>query len=688
VRTARTRRALVCGVFFLALCLRFLYVWQISRAPFYNLRIGDAEAYHVWAQRIAAGDWLGQGVFYQSPLYPYFLAIIYTVFGESVTAVRLIQACIGAGSCALLAAAGVSLFGQAGATAGLLLAIYPSAIFLDGLLEKSPLVTLFTASLLALLALPTGDGVQVGRRTVRRSFGIGVVLGLLALSRENALLLIVPLLLWIGATAKPARLLASVALVAGCAFVLLPVGLRNYAVGGEFHLTTSQFGTNFYIGNHAGAKGVYEPLVVGHGSAADERQDATRLAEQASGRALSPAEISDFWTKRSLDYIRSQPAGWLKQMARKVALTFNATEVADTESQDVYAEWSWLLRMLRPFNFGVLFGMAALGAVFTAGSWRRLRFLYAVAATYALSVVVFYVFARYRFPLVPVFMIFAAGGLAEISSRKRRSTVYPRTLALAAAVAVVAVAFACLPLENEREARATHYLDIATVLGKDPGRFEQSMTFYKRALDQAPGFPQAYFGIGTLLARAGRPQEAIPNYRVALQSWPNDSEIRFNLGLALVATGQSQEGLQQLTEALRLRPDDPEMHVALAKVLISVRRPQEAAGHYQQALAIQPKSVPAMVGLGVALTELGRPDEAIEKYGQALEMDPQNGNAHNNLGWTLAGQGRIAEAVPHFERALAIDPGDENARRNLQEAKKLIGETLTPTDMSPGGRAR
>ena len=51
----------------------------------------------------------------------------------------------------------------------------------------------------------------------------------------------------------------------------MPVGLRNKAVGGEFHLTTSQLGPNFYIGNHAGAIGTYEALVVGHGSAADER---------------------------------------------------------------------------------------------------------------------------------------------------------------------------------------------------------------------------------------------------------------------------------------------------------------------------------------------------------------------------------------------------------------------------------
>ena len=62
-----------------AFLLRSLYIWQIADAPFFELRIGDGEAYHLWAQRIAAGDWLGQDVFYQAPLYPYFLAVVYRI---------------------------------------------------------------------------------------------------------------------------------------------------------------------------------------------------------------------------------------------------------------------------------------------------------------------------------------------------------------------------------------------------------------------------------------------------------------------------------------------------------------------------------------------------------------------------------------------------------------------------------
>jgi hypothetical protein len=43
--------------------------------------LGDARGYDQWAQRLADGDWIGTEVFYQAPLYPYFLGVIYAVAG-------------------------------------------------------------------------------------------------------------------------------------------------------------------------------------------------------------------------------------------------------------------------------------------------------------------------------------------------------------------------------------------------------------------------------------------------------------------------------------------------------------------------------------------------------------------------------------------------------------------------------
>jgi tetratricopeptide (TPR) repeat protein len=664
-QTTRGRHALAY-IWLLALAVRCLYLWQISHAPFYDLRLGDADAYDAWARRIASGDWIGHGVFYQAPLYPYVLAVLYRSLGDSVTVVRVVQALLGATSCALLATAAASFVGhQRAVIAGVLLAVYPPAIFLEGLLEKSSLVTFFTVLLLWLVAKPPAQMIA------RRWLGAGAALGLLTLTRENALLLMLPLLLWIVLAPAPThtRSSAACALAAGCLAMLLPVGLRNLAAGGGFHLTTAQFGPNFYIGNHAGASGTYEALTVGHGSAADEQEDAVRLAEQSSGRTLTASEVSTFWSNRAWNDIRSQPIAWIRLLARKTALTFNTAEIGDTETLDVYAEWSTLLRALRPFDFGVLLGLAALGAVLTASSWRRLWLLYALAAAYAVSVVLFYVFARYRFPIAPVLMILAVGGMVEAAMLIQRRQI--RRLAPALAAAAGAAIVAHVPLENARASRATHYADIGAAMAKDPNRTGQAIEFYERALGEAPEIPAAQFGLGTILARMGRPSDAIAHYESAVRAWPDYAEARYNLGLALAAVGRRDEAAHQLEESVRLRPDDVEAHLALAKLTIALQRPDQALTQYDTTLARQPGNVKALVGSGVALTQLGRWREAVERYERALTLAPDDVEAHNNLGYTLASEGHIDEALPHFERALALSPNDENARRNLEQAKRI-----------------
>jgi len=649
---------LAVGIF--AFLVRCMYLYQIHDAPFYGIRIGDADAYHQWARRIAAGDWLGDGIFYQAPLYPYLLALIYKIFGDSVTTIRVIQAALGAVSCVLLAAAAISLFGRRGVIGGIGLAIYPPAIFLDGLLEKSSLVTFLTCALLALLCIP------VERMTPRRWLGVGAVLGLLSLTRENALILAAPMLAWI---VLKARWRAAAAFAIGTLAILVPVGIRNYAVGGEFLLTTSQFGPNFYIGNHAGASGLYEGLVAGHGNAADERDDATGLAEQAQRRKLTPGEISSYWTGRALDYIRAQPGAWAALLARKFALTFNASEMPDSESQDVYAESSWLLRLFRPLDFGLLLGLAVLGAALTSRQWARLWILYAVIAAYAVSVALFYVFARYRFPIIPVLLLLAAGGIIYAFDRARAEGW--RKLAVPAALAIAALIFARLPLANAQATRAPHYLNIAAALAKDPAQSDRAAEFFQRALQEAPDFPSAHMGLGALLNRAGRHAEAIPHFRAAITLSPEFSEAHYNLGLALAATGAIDDAVQEFNEALRLRSADADTHFALAKALVTRKQPELAARHYKEGLAIQPRNAAALAGFGVALTQLGRIDDAIRQYQLAIEADPNSATAHNNLGFTLANQGKIAEAIPHFERALAIDPNFTNARQNLEQARQF-----------------
>ena len=151
----------------LALAVRFFYLWEIHDAPGFTRLVGDGVVYDDWARALAAGDWLGQGIFYQAPLYPYFLGVLYAVFGHNLLAVRIVQCILGALACALLGAAGSRLFCRTiGVFSGILLAVYPTAFFADGLIQKSSLDIFFVAidpkssSALANLATALGGAGQ------------------------------------------------------------------------------------------------------------------------------------------------------------------------------------------------------------------------------------------------------------------------------------------------------------------------------------------------------------------------------------------------------------------------------------------------------------------------------------------------------------------------------------------------
>src|SRR5207245_2431638 len=135
-----------------ALGLRLLHLWQTHDQLVSRTLMGDAFAYDGWARRIAAGDWLGRDVFYQSPLYAYWLAGIYGL-GGNVVAARVVQSILGAVSCVLLAKAAEHFFcRRVGWVAGIMMAVYPTAIFFDGVIQTSSLDLLLVSMLLFPLA--------------------------------------------------------------------------------------------------------------------------------------------------------------------------------------------------------------------------------------------------------------------------------------------------------------------------------------------------------------------------------------------------------------------------------------------------------------------------------------------------------------------------------------------------------
>ena len=614
-----------------ALLLRLVYLKEMSGTPFFAVLIGDGKAYDEWAQRIAGGQWIGSEVFYQTPLYPYFLAAVFKLAGHRLIVARLVQVTIGALSCVLVGLAGKRFFNQKVAViAALLLAIYPPAIFFDGLIQKSVL-DLF---LITLILVAIGEFRE--RQRLKWLIVMGLALAAFTLNRENARILYPILVVWILIYFRPQSLAKrtswAVALTLSMAALLAPVAIRNYYVGGEFLVSTSQLGPNLYIGNHAGARGSYEPLVPGHGNAEFERNDAKQLAERAIGKPLSPSQVSDYWVGRSIEYMRSQPGSWLRLLGRKLLLAINAKEAVDTESIEAYSEYSFVLRSLRWMNFGVLLTLAAIGVWLMRDAARRVFILYLMFAAMVLSTALFFVVARYRYPLVPFVVLFAAGAISFIPNFRRLSRAQ---IVVAAVVGIGCAILVSLPLK---------------ALGDE-----------------------TFLNVGEELVRLNQPAQALPLLRRAVSIAPTSPAPHYNLGLALRQIGNRETSLNEFNEAIRLNPNYFEAHAAKALTLADSGRQTEALVEFREALRLRPDSATTHVGLADSLVNMGDNSDAIVEYQKATELAPELFEAHYRLAQAYVRTNQFAQAVDSLQKALAIAnaQGKNELARQIQNGIEM-----------------
>ncbi|MBM4260162.1 MAG: tetratricopeptide repeat protein [Deltaproteobacteria bacterium] len=637
VRREWSDLAVCTTIGFAAFFVRLICLFQIESIPvFYHLP-GDPLAYDLWAQRIVAGDWIGQSVFYQAPLYPYFLAVLQLFLGHDLWAIRVAQLILGAAACSLIYLTGKNFFSRtAGIAAALLLCFYGPAVFYGSVIDKT-VTDLFLVTLL--LYLVSVAAVQPQRWNF---LAIGAALGLLALSRENALIWLPLLPIWVlfyfHFETPKVRWQRLALFVFGLALVLLPVGLRNYAVGGQLALTTSQMGPNFYIGNNPSADGTYGSIRLVTGEKQFEQAEARRLAEQAAGRPLTLAEVSSYWMGRALDYIRTEPAEWLFLLWKKWLIVWNVRELEDSDDFYLYQKWSWLLALLGWINFGVLAPLAAAGVAAKLNEWRKLWLLCGLLLSFAAGVALFFVFGRYRFPLTPFLTLFAAVAIVESIELYRRQR-FGRLAALAA-VALLAAVFVYWPVVGRPGPSAPGYTYLANGYAKQ-GNIDDAIRSAQAALQIDPSYGVAHYNLANFYVERRRFDEAISHYQHALKVYPRYLDARGNLGRAFALAGKFSEAVEQYGLALKLQPNEPRIYL----------------------------------GLGEVAVLRGQFGEAIEHLNNAVKHDPSSPLAHTNLGRVFAAQGDLKRAIGHFREAVRLAPESAEARRNLALALAEAGMT-------------
>ncbi|NNE09423.1 MAG: hypothetical protein HKN20_12755, partial [Gemmatimonadetes bacterium] len=339
----------------------------------------------------------------------------------------------------------------------------------------------------------------------------------------------------------------------------------NASRGGGFAVTTVQAGPNFYIGNHRGATGTYEELRPGRQDPRFEGADARAIAEEESGRTLTAAEVSQFWVRQALAEMGEAPGESLALMMRKLRLAWNQYEVPDAWGMAFYREQSRAFRFLAPLHFGVVAPLAILGLAASLRGKRRRAVLWFAAAAAGVTVFValFYIFGRYRAPLVPVLIPVAACGiLALVRALRARDT---SALGKYGAVLAVSMIVINIPMLEEPLEESVSFVN-AALFHIDREEWEPAERYLQSALALDPQSPSGYRELGRVLIAQEKFQEGAVALDRAAQLAPGWVNPRIDKGELLMRFGRFDEALIEYREADRLLPGNEFIRGRLAEL--------------------------------------------------------------------------------------------------------------------------
>lgn len=347
---------------------------------------------------------------FQPPVYPLFLAGLLKLSAGEMTLLaplQIVLSCLTIGLLFLLVRA-LSGGEVPALLACLMMAFYPPLVVYAALPSTVTLETLFVIIGLLTTVL-----------SVQRSPGYGMVAGLSLAAgglTRSPLLLLIPIAilwcLWVVRRGAVRRLLAPLLILLGAVVLLAPWIRYNQQTHGTWMLGGTNGGLNFWIGNNPQATGEYT--------------FPTQIDRQLVLQTVDWSELARdrFFYQQGFEYLREHPGASANLALRKLTyfLFFRPSIGSSYLSSGVQvglASKLFIAAWLALLPFGIY------GLLKTWSQNRGHMLLLAAFASQAVVAMLFFAGTRFRTPLDPLVIIWAAVGLLSMarSLRQRFTTI-------------------------------------------------------------------------------------------------------------------------------------------------------------------------------------------------------------------------------------------------------------------------
>lgn len=530
-------------IFFFSFIVRLVFLFQFKTDPFFNLLTLDSEYYSNWAIEIAKGSCLGNEVYFTSPLYAYFLAVLYRFFNYDIYWVLMTQFFLGSIHCVLIYLIGKRFFGEVvGLIGSLIAALFGFFIFLEGQILKNSLAYLLSTSafLIYLISREKQKNILL--------ILVGVLTGLTSLVIPN-FIVFAPLLcitLFIEKARPLNKMYGIVAVIAGLIFTIGPVALRNYYVGDDLVLISYNGGVNFFLGTDKETDGGLKRSKLIQQVPLKEESSSKYIAEKTFGKILKPSEISHFWYVKAHNIIREDPVAYLNLILRKIYRFWNWRELTDNLDYYYFSE-KYIVLNLPLFSFGMIIPLAFLGMWLSRNEIKRLLPAYIFVLSFTFSSIPFPIFGRYRAPILPILMIFAAYGITTTLHKITKKELND----LAIGVSIFLISFVIINSGDEKHNFSYMHQILGQIYLKQ-GKTDNAVAELKIAIRMDTQNAEARNALGKAYYKRNMPHVAIKELETAIQIASNFVDAHYTLGLIFYELGEDKKAIEEFRKVMEL----------------------------------------------------------------------------------------------------------------------------------------
>jgi tetratricopeptide (TPR) repeat protein len=572
------------------LLIRVVVLARLTASPYLLPTRGDMHFYDEWARRILSGELSDHLAFYGLPGYPYLLAALYKVAGYGPFVPALLQALLDAGTAMLIYKISVAIFPGIG--------LRRSQV--AGLIAAAGWAFFVPAQTYAVILMPTAWAVFifwlilwriVSRKNAPKGWEaliLGLLVGLTATAIASILFLIplvVSAILLKPATSIHSRLgtpiSALVLLFLGAAAGTSPCWVHNCLIAGDRVFLSAHSGINFWIGNNPASNGYPRfPPGLRAGQAA-MLQDSIDAAESAAGHPLKRGEVSRYWSAKTRDYIERYPLAWLRLLALKLRTFWSAFQYDDLSIITI-------LREQKVTFPGIYFGLVAtlaLPVMFLLWNTAPLsRWITAAIVLHLLALLPVFTTERYRLPIVPGLLVFAAFGLITFFNNLVAGK-FNSVISYGALLAVSTL-FVSWPQSDPSLWALDAYNSGWQAL--ESGDLVLAQRKLEIARSYVPDNAETNFALGNLKLAQNDPTTASVFYCTTLSLDPRHRGAINNLGVLALENGRPDIAEQRFREALAIDGRNAKTHFLLAKTLLVEGDRETARIEIDRALSLAP----------------------------------------------------------------------------------------------------